>query len=256
MSSASEAERSLRDGDPARALSLLQDEIRNNPSDAKLRVFLFQLLSLLGQWDRALTQLSLAAELDPAALAMAQTYREAVQCEALRTQVFEGRKSPMILGEPEPWLAYLIEALSASAGGDKGQAQSLRSKAFDEAPASAGVVDGQAFEWIADADMRLGPVLEAIVNGRYYWVPFDRLSRIVFEAPADLRDFVWMPAQHRVREWRRDRGTDPDPLSRIGEQRRQCDRAGPQDGLGGTGSGAVLRARPASPRHRRRRTIR
>ena len=53
---------------------------------------------------------------------------------------------------------------------------------------------GTPFEWIADADMRLGPVCEAVINGRYYWVPFARLSRIDLEAPADLRDVVWMPA--------------------------------------------------------------
>jgi type VI secretion system protein ImpE len=37
-------------------------------------------------------------------------------------------------------------------------------------------------------------MLEAIINGRYYWVPFARLRRIVVEPPADLRDYVWMPA--------------------------------------------------------------
>jgi type VI secretion system protein ImpE len=42
--------------------------------------------------------------------------------------------------------------------------------------------------------MRLGPVCEAVINGRYYWVPFARLSRIDLEAPADLRDLVWTPA--------------------------------------------------------------
>ena len=47
----------------------------------KLRVFLFQLLCVLGQWERALTQLNVAAELDAQALAMAQMYREALQCE-------------------------------------------------------------------------------------------------------------------------------------------------------------------------------
>jgi type VI secretion system protein ImpE len=56
------------------------------------------------------------------------------------------------------------------------------------------VLDGTPFEWIADADMRLGPVCEAIINGRYYWVPFARLSRIDLEAPVDLRDVVWAPA--------------------------------------------------------------
>jgi type VI secretion system protein ImpE len=55
-------------------------------------------------------------------------------------------------------------------------------------------LDGQPFEWIADADSRLGPVLEAMVNGRYYWVPFSRLSAVRFEPAVDLRDRVWIPA--------------------------------------------------------------
>ena len=50
------------------------------------------------------------------------------------------------------------------------------------------------FSWIADADSRLGPVLEAVINGRYYWVPFSRLAKIQLEPPEDLRDMVWMPA--------------------------------------------------------------
>jgi hypothetical protein len=42
--------------------------------------------------------------------------------------------------------------------------------------------------------MRLGPVCEAVINGRYYWLPFVRLARIVIDEPQDLRDAVWMPA--------------------------------------------------------------
>ena len=39
--------------------------------------------------------------------------------------------------------------------------------------------------------MRLGPVCEAVINGRYYWLPFERLTKIDLEAPADPRDVVW-----------------------------------------------------------------
>ncbi|HEX5390019.1 MAG TPA: type VI secretion system accessory protein TagJ, partial [Burkholderiaceae bacterium] len=38
------------------------------------------------------------------------------------------------------------------------------------------------------------PVLEAYINGRYYWVPLSRLSCVRFEKPEDLRDYVWLPA--------------------------------------------------------------
>jgi type VI secretion system protein ImpE len=33
------------------------------------------------------------------------------------------------------------------------------------------------------------------LNGAYYWVPFERIQRIVVEAPSDARDLVWVPAQ-------------------------------------------------------------
>ena len=43
--------------------------------------------------------------------------------------------------------------------------------------------------------MRLGPVCEAILNGKYYWIPFERLSRVDIEAPSDLRDLIWAPVE-------------------------------------------------------------
>ena len=197
MSGVDAAELSLKNGDPEGALAQLQEQIRAKPSDAKLRVFLFQLLCVLGQWERALNQLKVASGLDPAALAMAQMYGEAVRCEAIRNDVFAGRKSPMVFGQPDQWLALLIESLLVAGQGEAARAEDLRQRAFEDAEASPGDLNGQPFEWVADADSRLGPVLEAVVNGRYYWVPFARLAAVTLEAPEDLRDMVWMPAQLR-----------------------------------------------------------
>jgi type VI secretion system protein ImpE len=188
------AERNLKGGDPLAALARLQEDVRARPADPKLRVFLFQLLCVVGQWERALNQLKVASELDPLALPMAQMYGAAVQCEAIRDEVFEGKKSPMILGEPDQWLALLIESRLLAGRGEAGHSEELRLRAFEDAPASSGAIDDRPFEWVADADSRLGPVLEAIINGRYYWVPFSRITRITLDAPEDLRDLVWMPA--------------------------------------------------------------
>lgn len=94
-------EQSLREGNLAQALSELQAQVRKEPASSKHRVFLFQLLCVLGDWDRALTQLQVAGEMDAGTLAMVQTYREALRCEALRAQVFGGRHSPLLFGQPE-----------------------------------------------------------------------------------------------------------------------------------------------------------
>jgi type VI secretion system protein ImpE len=194
MSLAAIAEQSLKGGDPAAALAQLQEQVRARPADAKLRIFLFQLLCVVGQWERALNQLDVASGLDSEAMAMAKTYGDAVRCEAIRRDVFDGRKSPMIFGQPDQWLALLIESLLAAGNGEAERSRQLRSSAFEDAPTSRGEVDGRPFTWIADADSRLGPVLEAVINGRYYWVPFSRLTKIEIEPPHDLRDVVWMPA--------------------------------------------------------------
>jgi type VI secretion system protein ImpE len=194
MSVAAAAEQSLKNGDPAAALVQLQEQVRAKPADAALRVFLFQLLCVRGQWERALNQLKVASDLDAGALAMAQMYGEAVRCEAMRRDVFGGKKAPMVFGEPEQWLALLIESLLVAGRGEMDRSAELRARAFEDAATSSGEINGQPFEWVADADSRLGPVLEAVINGRYYWVPFSRLASLTIEAPEDLRDMVWMPA--------------------------------------------------------------
>lgn len=199
------AEQSLREGKLQDSLAQLQQQVRKEPANPKYRVFLFQLLAVLGQWDRALTQLNVAGELDAGTLAMVQTYREALRCEVLRAQIFAGRRSPMVFGRPEPWIALLIEALRLGAEGRDAESEQVRGEAFAAAPVTAGSITVAAapeepseptpFAWIADADPRLGPVLEAVINGRYSWVPFHRVRTIVVETPADLRDVVWTPVQ-------------------------------------------------------------
>jgi len=188
------AEQSLREGDLDESLRQLRVQVCNEPAKAAHRVFLFQLLAVMGVWDRALTQLEVVGELDAAALPMVQTYRDALQCEVLRSEVFDGVRTPLIFGAPTAWLALLIEALKLNARGDAAAAAAARAKALGDAPVTPGTVDGEPFEWIADADSRLGPTLEAVLNGRYYWIPFFRIKRIEIEAPSDLRDRVWMPA--------------------------------------------------------------
>ena len=188
------AEELLRQGDVAEALETLQQQIRSNPADPKLRVFLFQLLSVMGQWERALTQLNVSAEMDPGSLLMAQVGRQAIACELLRKEVFGGKRSPLVFGKPAEWVGWMIQANQLTAEAKHAAAAELRARAFDAAPATSGTLNGTAFEWVADADQRLGPMLEAIVDGRYFWVPFENIQRIQIEKPTDLRDVVWAPA--------------------------------------------------------------
>ena len=188
------AEAAVRAGEPKAALASLTAAVRSAPAQPKLRIFLAQLLCVLGQWERAHTQLNVVADMDAATVPMREMVGHALRCELLRAAVFEGKRSPMVFGQPDEWLAMLIESMLQSGQGAADLSHQLAARAFDAAPATSGQINGEPFEWIADADSRLGPVLEAMVNGRYYWIPFSRLSRISIDAPTDLRDRVWLPA--------------------------------------------------------------
>ncbi|WP_299611617.1 type VI secretion system accessory protein TagJ [uncultured Tateyamaria sp.] len=187
------AETLIKTGDLSEALLALQAEVRANPSDARLRVFLFQLLCIEGDWSRAVQQLKTSASLDPAALPMAQMYREAIVCEVYREKVLRGQTPPPFDEDAPSWLSVLWDALKKEIDGDAEGAELLRAMALRAAPAVAGRADGTDFDWIADADPRFGPVLELIVDGKYLWLPFAAIRQLTVHPPSDLRDLVWTP---------------------------------------------------------------
>ena len=188
-------ENMLKQGRLDEALQGLTAQVRSSPADAKSRVFLFQLLALLGQWERAQNQLTVSGELDPLNTLMVEAYGRALKGELDRVQVMAGTRSPSLIGEPSQWVALVLHALKLSAEGRHAQASALREQAFGEADAVAGTIDGIPFEWLADADPRFGPCLEIVVNGGYAWVPFSRIRELKFDTPEDLRDKIWAPVQ-------------------------------------------------------------
>ncbi|WP_017169268.1 type VI secretion system accessory protein TagJ, partial [Xanthomonas phaseoli] len=183
----------LAQGEPAQALQQLIQQVRRQPADAAQRVFLFQLLAVLGKWSRAADQLRACAELDAATQPLAQTYLAVLQGEQTRAEVFAGARLPHVIGEPAEWLAMHLHALQLSAQGHGEQAAALRAQAFALAPASAGVLDGERFQWLADADTRFGPCIELMLDSGYAWAPLSHIQQLRMQAPLDLRDTVWAP---------------------------------------------------------------
>src|SRR5258708_11027564 len=94
------AEESVRAGRLDDALADLQARVRKQPSDPKLRVFLFQLLAVHGPWDRSLNQLEVASDLDPSPVAMLKTYQEALRSEGRPARVLARPKTALPLRQP------------------------------------------------------------------------------------------------------------------------------------------------------------
>lgn len=191
----SQADDLLRAGDLGGARAALVDLVRGQPSNEQARMFLFQLLAVTGEWDKARTQLQGLAQLSPEAQMLSVTYGQAIEAEKQRAAVFAGAADMPLLAGEGGWAEGIARAISLGARGDHAGANGARDAAFDQAPDMPGKVNGRAFEWLADADSRFGPTIEAIVGGKYGLLPLDAVAAITSEGPRDLRDTVWYPVQ-------------------------------------------------------------
>jgi len=88
------ADELIRAGKLDEALASLKEAVRNDPAEAPLRVFLFQLLAVLGDWEGALAQLNVLAELNADCMLLAQMYRPALISEALRPEILAANEHP------------------------------------------------------------------------------------------------------------------------------------------------------------------
>jgi type VI secretion system protein ImpE len=175
---------------------------RAAPGDASLRMQMFRLLCVTGQWQRAATALDVAGQTDASLALTVLAYRNALDCERFRVDVFAGRRAPLFAGEPDMGSVLLAQALTLSGAA----ASETRAKALDLIPAVPGLLNNLRFDWIADADARLGPIFEVYLDGKYFWVPFAHVASLQIEAPDDVLDLVWCRAELTLR------GGDPRPV--------------------------------------------
>ena len=148
------------------AVQALGVELRDNPGDVQRRTFLFELLCFAGAYDRAEKQLDVLAQGGKDAQLGALLYAGALHAERSRTELFEKKEYPKAAGE-------LAAPLT-------------------------GTLNGQAFDYFADADPRIGVKLEVYAAGQYLWLPLEHIASIEMEAPKRLRDLLWSPALVRT----------------------------------------------------------
>ena len=58
--------------------------------------------------------------MDGETVAMRETVGHAIRCELMRAKVFAGQRTPMVFGQPDEWLALLIESLLQQGQGRPG----------------------------------------------------------------------------------------------------------------------------------------
>lgn len=147
------------------AIEALGAEVRDNPTDARRRTFLFELLCFKGDYDRAEKHLNILADATPDSRVGAVLYFSALHAERVRQSLFERKEYPV----------------APASGNPRG-----------------GTINGQPFQELEDADPRVGPRLELFAAGAYLWIPLEHIESIEMEAPKRLRDLLWVPALVRT----------------------------------------------------------
>jgi type VI secretion system protein ImpE len=142
------------------AMQVLTTNLRSDPTDVRSRTFLFELLSLMGEWDRAEKQLDILSDLSKEAGMGTLIYRSALQAERLRREMFDKKAFPQTAVETTQQV----------------------------------IVNGAQCGTIEDADPRIGARLEIFAAGSYLWLPFAHIRSIKIEPPKRLRDLIWIPA--------------------------------------------------------------
>lgn len=199
-----EADALFRGGDLEGARAALIARVKATPGDVPTRMFLFQLLAIAGEWDKARAQLGAIAQFSPEAQMLSVAYGQAIDAERQRVISLAGLKPVPILARGGDWIEDVAAALCMLGQGDLAAAIDRRDSALDAAPNTPGTLfadglDEVAFDWITDADPWFGPAIEAIVAGNWGLLPFDAIEWIKSSGASDLRDTIWFPVEIGLR---------------------------------------------------------
>jgi type VI secretion system protein ImpE len=148
------------------AMKALSAELRDNPTDARRRTFLFELLCFAGEWERADKQLEVLGQAGPESEMGVLLYRSALFAERQRHDLFQRGELPA----------------------EQENTEAERN----------GVVNDKPFTYFADADPRIGARLELFAAGNYLLLPIEHVASIQIPPPKRLRDLIWTPAAVRT----------------------------------------------------------
>ena len=125
---------------------------------------------------------------------MVQTYREALRCEVLRAEIFAGKRTPLVFGDPEPWLALLMQALKLTGAGND-EAARLAGAGLRGGPGASAEHRRPALRVDRRRRRPSGAGARGDRQRPLLLDPVRPHPRDSTRGPADLRDVVWTPAQ-------------------------------------------------------------
>jgi type VI secretion system protein ImpE len=177
------------------AIAAQTEEVRQHPGDAGRRAVLSEFLCFAGELARADLQLDAVVHQNPQFAVAMSLFRHLIRAEQARQQFYTDGRLPDFLEQPSPVLRLHLEASILLREGKASEANQQLAKAEEQRTRVSGTCDGQPFQDFRDLDDLTAPFIEVVAtNGKYYWVPIERIERIEFRPPKLPRDLLWRPA--------------------------------------------------------------
>ncbi len=190
----------FREGKLSEAVDAAIAAVKKKPTDLDARYSLAQMLCFAGDMERADTHLDAIAMQDKGRLIVIGMLRHLVRAEQWRRQFFDEGRVPEIIAEPSPVVRLHLEASVVARKGDTSAAAELIRQAQEQQTPVAGTCDGKAFEDIRDLDDLVSPVCEVLTsNGKYFWIPWERIERMEMRPVETPFDLLWRPTHMEVR---------------------------------------------------------
>ncbi|GGF34682.1 hypothetical protein GCM10011611_46160 [Aliidongia dinghuensis] len=191
----------FQEGRLTAAVEAAGDAVRAAPGDASPRLLLAELLLYAGNLERADAVLEATTAVDPTLALVAAEFRQLLRAAVARRQVLHEGRVPEFLGEPTQAQAHLLEALTALRAGDAAAAETAALAAEAARPAVAGTTPDGDFADCRDADDLWSGTFEVLTtNGKYFWIPAERVVSLEFHAPKRPRDLFWRRCTMIVRD--------------------------------------------------------
>ena len=207
----------------AEAIDFATREVKAKPADRSSRSQLFELLCFQGELDRAEKQLdAMAAQTEDVKSELAiHGYKQALQAERLRREVFEGQALPKFFMQPPSYVEdyVLLTRRIFDEQSDLGEVVAAAEESFDD---FRGELNGKTFTSFRDGDDRTAPVLEVIHGSDYLWVALGQIRRLEISAPRKLRDLFWI--RSRVETFEKSLGDVYVPVIYPGSWKNPDDR--------------------------------
>lgn len=196
-----EAKTLLSANDIEGAINAAINHVKGKPTDMTARTFLFELLALAGEYDRADKQLDVLGQQDANALIGAQIYRQCTDGERKRQKVFTADAVPEFITARPAYVQYLLDAIRELRNGNADAAREKLEQSEEERPAIAGKLNGEkGFADFRDYNDLTASVLEIFLKGEYIWLPLEFIKKIEIPSRKNLRDIYWTQATVEMKD--------------------------------------------------------